>query len=150
MSRMTIAIDTREQRPYTFEIVRNPVVEFDTERKTLSTGDYATGRAVIERKSLADLYGTVTHGRERFIRELQRMSEFEFAAIVIEAEWSAILKPNDHLQKPTQATPKSVMASLLAWTQRFGVHVFTCPGRDVAEIFTFRLLERWHRDHDKN
>lgn len=62
---MTIIIDTREQLPY-----------WNTKKQTLIVGDYTTkklyNRFHIERKSLQDLYGTLTSGNRRFKYELFR------------------------------------------------------------------------------
>lgn len=62
---MQIITDTREQLPY-WKVVR----------KGLIVGDYTTTKLVgqfhIERKSLGDLYGTLTKGNRRFKYELFR------------------------------------------------------------------------------
>lgn len=62
---MKILVDTREQRPY-----------WNINRTSLSVGDYTTDRLLnhyhIERKSLSDLYGTLTSGNNRFKAELFR------------------------------------------------------------------------------
>jgi ERCC4-type nuclease len=63
---MKIICDTREQKPL---FPKAP-------RQTLNVGDYTTiklkGKFVIERKSLSDLYGTLTKGNTRFKYELFR------------------------------------------------------------------------------
>lgn len=62
---MIILVDTREQLPYWSE-----------NRATLIVGDYTTKRLLnsfhVERKSLQDLYGTLTSGNNRFKYELFR------------------------------------------------------------------------------
>ncbi len=152
----TIIVDTREQLPFDFTSVKSPAVPFTVARRTLETGDYSveapltatkSDMIVIERKSLADLYGSVGVDRDRFEREFRRLSEYGYAALVIEATWEQIADPNRYLKHPTLMQPKSVVATLVAWSQRYGVHVFTCPGRVFAEKLTYRLLERWARDH---
>lgn len=152
----TIIVDTREQLPFDFASVKSPAVPFTVARQTLETGDYSVeapltatkaDMIVIERKSLADLYSTLGRGRDRFEREFQRMAEYGYAALVIEATWEQIAEPNKHLKHPTLLAPKTVVATLVAWSQRYGVHVFPCPGRLFAEKLSYRLLERWARDH---
>lgn len=154
---LTIRIDTREQDPFTFESVRMPYYPFRVTRGTLPTGDYADdgriamppgAQAVVERKSLADLYGTMTRGRDRFERECTRMAEYGYAAIVIEATWEQIMRPNDYLRHGTRMVPRAVVAGLIAFAQRYGVHVIPCPGRRFAEQLTHRIIERWARDHE--
>jgi len=60
---MIILVDTREQKPY-----------WSDNRATLIVGDYTTKKLLgsfhIERKSLQDLYGTLTSGNNRFKYEL--------------------------------------------------------------------------------
>lgn len=148
-----VAIDTREQAPYHFQnlesdaaksyrplIVRSKVM-------TLETGDYSIvgheNRVCVERKSLPDAYGTFGGGRARFERELDRMSEMDFAAVVIEASWSTII---GHPPKQSKLLPKTVYRSVLAWSQRYGVHFWDCPTRGFAERTTFRILERFWKD----
>lgn len=69
---MTIIVDTREQLPY-----------WETNRGTLIVGDYTTkklkGIFHIERKSLMDLYGTLTSGNQRFKAELFRAAYHRIA-----------------------------------------------------------------------
>jgi len=80
----TIAIDTREQAPYYFNNLHagsdksyRPM-EIQTARVTLQQGDYSIvgheSHVAIERKSKADLFGTLSAGRERFQRELERLT----------------------------------------------------------------------------
>ncbi len=155
MPGMIIEVDTREQKPYMFKDIKS-ALPFKTLRTTLKTGDYRVGPSalvceeavIVERKSLADLYSTLGSGRDRFEAEFARMEQYGYAVLMIEAEWSQILLPNNHLMHPTRMNPKSVLATLQAWSQRFGVHIHTAPGRIIAERFTFRILERWYRDAD--
>lgn len=155
-----VLIDSREQLPYRFEFLNKYESSmWNCAVLGLDTGDYSVVMAdlyepsktsdqiVIERKSLQDLYQSVTRGRRRFEAEFARMASYGYAALVIEADWPAIMQPNEHLRRPTSVSPKSVARTILAWSQRYKVHVFTCPDRDFAEQLTFRLLERWWLDH---
>lgn len=80
----TILIDTREQSPFTFKGLK-------TLRRGLKTGDYSLQGYVstlcIERKSVADLFGTLTRKDNfaRFQKELERMAELRWAFLVVEA-----------------------------------------------------------------
>jgi ERCC4-type nuclease len=66
---MVILVDTREQLPY-----------WPGNRTTLVVGDYTTKKLFnkfhIERKSLSDLYGTLTSGNRRFKYELFRAAYY--------------------------------------------------------------------------
>jgi ERCC4-type nuclease len=149
-----VAIDTREQRPYAFGGLvsdakerRRPLV-VPTEIRTLRSGDYSIvgheDAIAIERKSLADLYGTLGQGRDRFVRELERLARLSFAAVVIEAEWSEIIGSPPGL---SGLNPKTVLRSVIAWQQRYPrIHWWPCPERRFAEVLTYRILERWWKE----
>lgn len=75
---MVILTDTREQKPL-----------FVQRRCTLNVGDYTTEKLKdvyhIERKSLADLYQTLTHGNKRFKYELFRAA-YNHTTLVVYVE----------------------------------------------------------------
>lgn len=145
----TIIIDTRENKPYLFSsITPRPNTIF----KALETGDYSIDtyedQVTIERKTLQDAYGTFGAGRKRFERELDRMSKFKTAVVMIEADWDTILRrPPVH----SLFAPKSFLASVVAWQQRYNVHFWACGNRALGEKCAYRILERFWKDaHDHN
>ena len=80
-------IDTREQHPLVFP--SDPVLT-GTLEENLPVGDYQPAfedgtrpPVVFERKSLADLAGTLTKGYERFRAELLRAKEANLTLIVV-------------------------------------------------------------------
>ena len=141
---MIIIRDTREQAGYDFACITPPPV---VNVATLTTGDYSLkgleNQITIERKNLSDAFGTFGRGRARWERELERMAGYQFAAVVIEGDWNAIVR-----RPPARSrlNPKTVVASIAAWSQRYRVHFWTCPNREFAERYTFRLLERFWKD----
>ncbi len=145
----TVVIDTREQQPYTFTNLKsargNHPITVPTVRLALPTGDYAVlghGRFVVERKSKADLWGSIVK-RENFEGRLARMvDQFDTSAIVVEDEISSIRRsPPPHTRYPV----KSVLRTIQAWSIRYPtVHWWFMPGREVAEVWTFRLLEKFY------
>lgn len=113
----------------------------------LKTGDYSIegyeDRCTVERKNLSDLYSTLIHDRDRFERELERMQEMEFSAVVIEAGWSSILhRPPAN----TQIKPKAIYRSILAYSVRYKTKWFAMDTRQLAEHTVFRLLERFYKE----
>jgi len=158
----TVIIDTREQAPYAFQTFKADAkyksqsgiakgLFIPVETATLRTGDYSIkgheSEIAIERKSLTDLFGTLGGGRKRFERELQRLSEFQVAHVVIEADWQTIL-----YSPPARAklSPKSVFRSINAWEQEFPtIHWQLMGGRAIAEHKTFRILERFWNQKQK-
>ena len=138
---MTIIIDTREQAPYSWPAA-------STIHRALPAGDYSVAglesRVAIERKSLIDAYGTFGSGRARFERELAKLSQLEFAAVIIEASMmDALMHPPARVLK---FTPKHFNRAWICWAQRHRVHFIFCETRDLAQRQTYLLLERFWRD----
>jgi len=149
-----VIVDTREQSPFHFKemtavketskgrITRPFVVP--TKRGTLKSGDYSVEgyetKVSVERKSHQDLVGTLGDGRVRFENELARLNEMEFAAVVCEAPWTAVMRglPDRKL------SPQSIYGSVVSFQQRFTrVHWWMCISRRDAETTTFRILKRF-------
>jgi DNA excision repair protein ERCC-4 len=152
-----VIIDQQEKLPYSFAHIKADAsqgegfVAVRTEVGHLKTGDYSLAgyehRVACERKSMQDLFGTIGQGRERFERELVRLNGMQFACVVVEAEWSEIFAdPPRH----SQLSPRTVWRSYLAWEQRYvNVKWKFLPGREFAEVATFRTLERFWKERVK-
>lgn len=158
----TVVIDSNEQLPYTFPNLwsgpagRSKLIQVPTKRLSLrnndSEGDYSIDGMIeqitIERKSKSDLYGSMCNGDKRanFVGRLERMSQMDFAAVVVEAEWAELLSdPPPH----TQFSPKALGRTIMAWMVRYPVRWLMLPSRAHAEAFTFRLLERYWKDQQE-
>ncbi len=96
-----VLCDSREQTGYSFAGLRadakqggGPLI-VELKDWTLKSGDYSLwgchDRIAVERKSPSDFLGTLSQGRDRFERELARLNEMEFAAVVVECDWRTIL-----------------------------------------------------------
>jgi DNA excision repair protein ERCC-4 len=150
-----ILIDQREKLPFGFDGLTADYRDnyrplwVPTQGVTLDCGDYSVhglvGRVAVERKSLTDLFSTIGQGRDRFERELERLQRLEYAAVVVEADWHTVLaNPPPH----TTLSPKIVFRSIVAWQQRYcRVHWWLMPNRRLAEVTTFRILERFWREN---
>lgn len=147
-----VVIDRREKAPYRFTGIVSDVTTGDrlplavtTRDEHLPSGDYSlfgcADRVAVERKSLADLYGTIGQHRERFAAELARLDRLAVAAVVVEADWAEVL---DRPPPRSLLPPKTVFRSVVAWQQEFPrVHWWFLHGRRLAEVATFRILERF-------
>jgi DNA excision repair protein ERCC-4 len=124
----SVIIDTREQTPLEF-------LHLPTERGTLQSGDYSVAglehEFAIERKSISDLCGSVTRGRERFERELHRLRGFHFGRVLIVGSPMEL-----HRSAPNS---KSVFSSISAFEARYSVAFVWEPDPATAA----RLVERW-------
>lgn len=134
-----VAIDTREQRPFDFE-TGNSEAKIFTIKETLKTGDYSVygfeNKISVERKSKADLFGSVTSGRERFEREFARLAKFERKCLVCEASQASILEGISG----SQVDPAAVLRTAISWSGRYGVPFFFCTSRAEAEWLTLEFL----------
>lgn len=139
---MKIIVDSREQRPFTFS--RFPGVEVVT--GTLATGDYSLPGletlAAIERKSLADLVGCLTGERDRFERELARLSAFELRAVVVEASWSDL----EAGRYRSRMNPHAAAQSVLTFQVRHRVPFMFAGSREGAETIAHGLLAKYLRE----
>ena len=146
----TVLVDGREKTPYTFADLHadachqhRPLL-VTTEWAHLPTGDYTVrgleSIVTVERKSLADLFSTLGQHRDRFEREHERMAAgFQRAAVVVEASWYDVL----HLPPPrSKLNPKTVWRTSISWLCRYGVPWVMAEDRRLAEIWTFRFLEK--------
>ena len=150
----TVIQYTREQLPYEWDIYeptsRGPQrIIVPVKVQTLKTGDYTIAghedRICIERKTVSDLTRTITHGRDRWVRELDRMAGMDWSCVLIEANWDAWLQ---YVSYQTQASPKALDSSILAWMQRYPkTHWVWRPNRKAAERTAWKVLDRWSRDH---
>jgi ERCC4-type nuclease len=142
---MIVAVDTQEQtHGYAYRFPCDSVV------KHLKTGDYSIlgmeDRVTVERKALGDAYQTFSHGRERFERELERMSNMDYSAVVIESTLEgALFEP----EVVSQMRAKSFNRSWIAWAQRYNVHFIWAGSRELAERITYIILERFNEEAQK-
>ena len=131
--RFTILVDTRERYPYRFA-----KQQAETSREALQAGDYAvrdsSGRliAAVERKSIADLAGSLNNGSLAF--ELAKLASLERSAVVVEDRYSSLLQ-HKH-------TPAGFLPDLLARVQvRYPeTPIVFMETRPLAEEWTFRWL----------
>lgn len=151
LSPFAIIADTREQAPYTFDRIRaraprqDEFVRVEVRRGTLEVGDYAavrdglTSRVRIERKSIADLFGTIGAGRDRFRREMERAAD-ERLRLFLVAECTladCVVAPPLYSELPGLV----VVRTLESWAVRYGLNVWWAGSRAAGEQVTYRLLE---------
>lgn len=138
---MKIVVDQREQLPFGFHGPRYEGVE--VEAGTVTTGDYSlaglTDRVATERKSVDDLVGCLTSGRERFERELQRAVGLDAFAVVVEASWEDLAKGRYRSRMQAHAACQSVLAFMC----RYRVTFLFAGSRAAAEYATWGFLRQY-------
>jgi hypothetical protein len=129
---LEIVVDSHERYPWTFS-----TQQATTRRQALPAGDYGVvsdGRfvATVERKSLADLVGTIVGGKLRSL--MADLASVPRAALVVEDRWSAVFK--------LDRVRPSVITEALAETQvRFPtVPIVFCETRPLAQEWAYRFL----------
>lgn len=139
-----VLVDTREQRPYDFkgDLCAHFGVTIETQRGTLDTGDYALVEhpeiARIERKSLGDFVGSVTHDHDRFFREMERLADYPIAAVIVEGELGEIVS------RTREAYPQSVVCSAMKIATDFRIPIIYAASRPWAEYHAAWMLRRAH------
>jgi len=141
---MIIICDTREQLPYHFS-------DFDCNviRAGLPIGDYSlqgfTDQVAVERKTLNDLLGSLTRGRDRFEKELSRARHYQLFAVVIEGTFNDIRQGRYR----SKIHPNAVLQSIIAWTIRYNVQFIWAGDRDGGEYFTYSVLSKYLYEIDR-
>lgn len=134
--------DTREQTPLRDWPEGAAVIE-----KGLDTGDYSIegweNCFAIERKSIADLAGTMMGGyepntqrpRKRFNNELERMRHFDCAAVIVTATPAELIEFKHHCGMDAHAA---------LWN--FALSIFTTYGIPVFPMTDEKTAARWIYD----
>jgi len=140
VDRVTVVVDTREQEPYTFESGCTEVV-----RRALPAGDYSVegheDSVAVERKTLEDFVSTVIRGRKRFHRELEKLSAYESACVVVECNFRDLVDGRYR----SDAHPHALIGTVASIVVDFGVPVYFCSDRQAACRFVEEYLTRFHR-----
>ena len=152
-SLLKIIADTREALPLDFTGFR----DVESVRKGLKTGDYSIENFedswVCERKSVQDLVGTLIGGHDRFLREMERMKDFEVAYILVEHTPSIVY--HYCTQHGWAAKFDTIIQSLLAYAYHYRVRVRFCKDREdmaryiVAKVREFIKQKGEHNDNQK-
>jgi ERCC4-type nuclease len=96
----------------------------------------------LERKSLDDLAGTLTSGRERFAAECQRGRGLDLFGLVIEGSLDDILRH----RYQSRVNPRSLIQTLAAWSVKYGFAVWFAGNRQGGELLVYSLLQKYLRD----
>lgn len=135
---MIILVDSREKKPYW---KRSPNVEY----LRIDVGDYTTKNLLgiyhIERKSLTDLYGTLTQGRIRFLKQIYRAKLTKIKMdIVVEGSKDAFL--NKRFPRGGECNcPEDVLLRRLYNIAKLGVEIHWVKNRSTAANFVRKRLK---------
>ena len=137
---MKIVIDSREQNPFQFDFP-----DCGTIVGSLYAGYYTLygfeSSIAVERKELGDLIGCLTSGRDRFMRELERLRGYDSAVVVVESEFADIVNGNYR----SRLNSESAVQSIISIMQKYRMPFFFAGGHKNAERFTYDFLRHAHR-----
>ena len=153
-----IVADQREKKIWDFAGItrrikkRDVPVEINVVLKHLKTGDYSIEGMedviAIERKSVRDLVQTVSQHRERFKRELERLSELKHGIVLIEGDWRAALL---ECRDKTSFSPKALDSLMIRWQLSFpNVAWVWRPNRFCAAKTCWKFFDLFYKDHLRN
>jgi hypothetical protein len=128
-------------------------------RKCLSYGDYSLesyeNAIAIDRKTLPDLFGSITGCRERFERVVAGLSQMEAGYVIVEASFADICKGATYRKAgkkitTSEAIINSVKGTITGWMLRYQVPFIFAGDRAGAEWFTYDLLKKfWVRKQNE-
>ena len=142
---MVVIQDTREQKP----LFRRPPKGLIIQSDTLTDGDYSikgfTDKFTVERKQISDFYSYIGKERKKTEEKLQRLSRFQFAALVIEATETEILMGYDFCK----LSPECARQALVSFEIRYGLHTYYSNSRhDIARWILDRMIKFWKVAHE--
>ncbi len=138
---IVIVVDSRERYPYRFSKQQATTI-----RAALVAGDYAVSAddgspvAVVERKSLADLAGSLNTGTLVF--ELTRLADMPRAAVVVEDRYGNLLR---HPYAPAGFLPDMLARVQVRYPE---IPIVFLETRPLAEEWTFRYLGAALAEHE--
>jgi len=156
INNFTIIVDTREQKPWTFN-------NYTVANKKLDTGDYSIEGLekifTIERKrSVSEIANNISE--KRFYDELDRMRDFKHKFILLEFSLNSVLDypvgstVPKRLWNNLKITGKYVLKYLIEISIKYDVHIIYCGSSDNAEEMAIsimkRMVEKYARSQTEN
>lgn len=115
----------------------------------LDTGDYSVKGyehlIMVERKSIGDLWGTLTSGKERFVNEMERARTIPARYLIIEGTVGDV----DKGYKYSQVSSEYIHGYLISLQVKYGIHVIFAGRQDQAQTYARRLLLKLARYCDE-
>ena len=144
---MIIIQDTREQNPLIF--ISPEITEIKITK--LIVGDYSAiladgyrSQTIFERKSIGDVFGTLTKDYSRFKEEVLRAKDNGITLIIIiEGSLSKVLSGFKH----SGVKGISIIKTLFTLWVRYGIHPVFCKDREEMTEFIIHYFAAEKRNH---
>lgn len=144
---MIIITDSREQLNLDFSKFR----DVESVRTKLDAGDYSVvgyeNVISFERKSVPDLVGTLVGGHQRFLRELERMKDYEEKYILV--EHSPTILYSYCVKHGWENKFNIIIQSLLAYACHYGIRIRFCKDRDDMASYIVRKSKEFLEGKEK-
>lgn len=144
---MIILMDSREQSPFLFDHPRYEGVPVKT--IGLPTGDYSIegfeDRIAVERKSMPDLLGSISTGRDRFAREMERSMELEAFMVIVEEPFRN-LGSKDYQSRMNR---NAAIQTVISWFSKYKCPWHFAESREGAEFVSFHFLRHFYERVNK-
>jgi len=139
---MLILVDSREQKPYW--------KGSQCAKTALIVGDYATYDSLnkfhIERKSLQDLYGTITKGHLRFKKEIERARHNKIRLEVVVEGTKKQFENKDWSGGSSRLVKGETLVKIInSISKNHKLKIHWCSTRSSAKAKTFKLLKLWNK-----
>ena len=149
MSLLTILRDNREQKGWEFDDVDATV-----EDVTIRTGDYTLAefceydekndtyvpKYSIERKGGQDLVGSLTSGRDRFLDEIKRASDWDSELTVLIEEPKTTYKRQQKFMRHRDVSPAQIFGTVEKWEEYYNVDFRFVGTRERAQQIVFDMF----------
>jgi ERCC4-type nuclease len=141
---LKIIIDTREQRPWSFD-------EYATANRKLDTGDYSVegleNVLAIERKrNVAEIANNITESRFKDV--IDRLKSFKYAFILLEFDLNNVLEypvgstiPK-RLWSKIRISPQYLLKHIIELQTDHAIHVIFCGSTSNAEKTALAIMKR--------
>jgi ERCC4-type nuclease len=110
-------------------------------------GDYSllgfTDKIAVERKQISDLipYCTSDHAATKI--KMQKLSQLEWAGLIIEARESDVARPYIH----SAASPESIRQALASFSVKHKVHVYIGDREHITRWMVDRFIKYFNWKH---
>jgi ERCC4-type nuclease len=145
-----IVVDSQETKyPYLFSgelLVRKPLLV-----DGIRTGDYSIKgferKITIERKTLTDLYSSLSTRRIKFMEEMERVQYFDCKVLLIESTYDQVINASrtSRVRKYSKLPRASVLGSLVKINMEFGITVIFAGNRKNGEEWTLHTLKMFYK-----
>lgn len=148
-SDLKIIIDTREQKPWSFD-------EHSTAHRKLDTGDYSVEGlehllAIERKRNVAEIANNITESRFKDV--IDRLKAFKYAFILLEFDLNNVLEypigstiPK-RLWSKIRISPQYILKHLTDLQVEHNIHVLFCGSSSNAEKLALSIMKRVYKLH---